>query len=81
MMKYLQWFTVKRALDAVYLTGSFVGAALVALNVGLQVWGFVFFFMSSIAGILLLRNSNASWSLMVVTVYYAIINLVGIIRA
>jgi len=57
-------------LDFVYMTGSFLGAALIASNTGYNVVGYILFFMSSIA----------SKSLLIVTLYYAVVNLIGIVR-
>lgn len=70
----------KYILDAIYIGGSFGGAAIIAANIGLNVVGYVMFLSSSIAGIFLLRKSDASKSFMIVTVYYAIVNAVGIVR-
>jgi len=83
-MKWLNELKQKSAkelvLDFVYMAGSFIGAALIASNTGYNVVGYILFFMSSIAGIFLLKNSNASKSLLIVTLYYAVVNLIGIVR-
>ncbi len=72
--------SLKLFLDAVYLLGSFGGSLLIALNVGQNVLGYVCFLAASIAGVILIRGSNISWSFMLVTGSYAIINTIGIIR-
>jgi hypothetical protein len=62
------------------MVGSFGGAAIIAMNLGINFYGYLLFFASSVAGIFLIKKSNVSSAMMVVTMYYAIINLVGIIR-
>ena len=71
---------LKLVLDVVYVVGSLVGATLIASNSGHNVLGYVCFFVSSIAGTWLLLKSNASKSLLFINAYYALVNLVGIIR-
>lgn len=63
-----------------YIVGSFAGSILIALNVGLNWWGYVFFLSAALSGIWLLRGSTASSSLMLVNVIYAIVNTVGLVR-
>jgi hypothetical protein len=72
--------TAKQIADLVFLTGSFVGAILVALNIDQAVLGYTVFLISNFAGLYLALISNASRSLAVVTVMFMIINVVGIIR-
>ncbi len=70
----------KKIWDSLYLFGSLAGAPLIALNISLGVWGYVLFLISSISSIILLKSSNASKSLMIVAVYFTIVNAIGIIR-
>lgn len=72
---------IKRILDAIYLISSVLGAVLIAANVGAQLLGYCLFLVSSIIAVYLLHRSNASRSLMIVNVIFAVINLIGIIRA
>lgn len=72
---------VKRLIDGLYLASSIVGATLVALNVGAQLAGYSLFLLSSCCALYLLRDSNASRSLIIVNGVFAVINLIGIIRA
>lgn len=80
-----EYFTTKTKfhifLDACYIIGSTVGAAIIASNSGNNKLGYVLFFISSVAGVLILRGSNASKSLMVVTVYFGVVNLFGFFKA
>lgn len=71
---------LKKVADAVYLVGSIAGSALIASNAGMNQIGYVLFLLSSLAGIYLLKNSNASKSLMIVTIYFSVINTIGLIR-
>lgn len=70
----------KKMWDGLYLFGSMSGAPLIALNISLGVWGYVLFLISSVASIMLLKGSNASKSMMIVAVYFTIVNTIGIIR-
>lgn len=72
---------VKRIVDGLYLASSAVGATLVALNVGAQLAGYSLFLLSSVCALYLLRGSNASRSLFIVNGVFAVINLIGIVRA
>ena len=70
-----------RIADVIYLGSSMVGALLVALNIGLQFEGYALFLVSSISGSYLVLKSNASRSLLWVNGLFAIINIVGMVRA
>lgn len=72
---------VKRIVDGLYLASSAVGATLVALNVGAQLAGYCLFLLSSCCALYLLRGTGASRSLMMVNGMFAVINLIGIVRA
>lgn len=72
---------LKTALDIVYMTTSITGALLVAANIGAQLVGYTLFLISSLTAIFLLTRSNASKSLIIVNLVFALINLVGIIRS
>lgn len=72
---------MKRILDVVYLTSSFLGAVLIAANVGAQLLGYCLFLVSSIVAVFLLYRSDASRSLLIVNIMFALINLLGIFRA
>jgi hypothetical protein len=79
----LDWWKLpvsRKILDAVYIVGSFAGSMLIASNTGLNWWGYVFFLAAAISGTWLLIKSNASGSLLLVNVGYAIINSIGLVR-
>ena len=70
-----------RMLGAVYIMASMLGAMLVALNIGMQFWGYAVFLISSVVGAYLVWISNADRSLLWVHIMYAGINIIGLIRA
>lgn len=72
---------MKRFYETIYLTSSMLGAILIALNVGLQFWGYTVFLISSLLGSYLVWISNASRSLLWVHIMYAGINIIGLIRS
>ena len=72
---------MKKICDFVYIVGSFGGALLIALNIGMNLFGYLLFFLASLASLWLLSKSNASRSLFIVAVGFAIINLIGVFRA
>ncbi len=67
--------------DTVYLIGNMSGSILIASNIGLNVFGFMLFTVGSLAGVYLLKNSNASKSLLFITCYFLVVNVIGIIRS
>ena len=71
----------KRVAEVIYTAGSAVGELLVASNVGLAALGYAVFFISSLAGLHLLRISNASKTLYWVTIMFMCINVLGFVRA
>jgi hypothetical protein len=81
--KILAWLAAswqRKVADVSYILGSMIGAVLVASNTGHAVFGYVLFFVSSVAGVYLLKNTNASGSLMFVTLYFGVVNVFGIFR-
>jgi hypothetical protein len=71
---------MNKIVDGIYLATSFAGAAIIAANVNANVLGYVLFLVSSILGAYLVMKSNASRSLLIVNIVFAIINVVGIVR-
>lgn len=67
-------------LDAVYLIGSIGGSAIVASNTGNNFFGYFLFLLASIAGIILIIQSNVSKSVLWVSIYFLLINIFGLIR-
>ena len=69
----------KRIADVLYLVGSIAGAGLISLNAGYNQMGYAMFLVASIAGIYLLKYhaKDVSWSLFVVNIYFAVVNVNG----
>ena len=72
---------MKRIIEIIYFASAFTGALLVALNIGLQLPGYVAFLISSVLGCYLVLISDASRALLWVNVMFGIINIIGIIQA
>jgi hypothetical protein len=71
---------MKKIMDAAAIIGNVVGAMLIAVgNNDVQILGYVFFCVGCGSSIWLLRQSTASKSLMYVSIYFLITNIVGII--
>ncbi len=71
---------MKTLLDVLVLVGAIGGSTLIAANVGMNVIGYVLFLISSVSSLLLLRQSNASKSLVLVNLYFTAMNVLGIFR-
>jgi hypothetical protein len=69
-----------KIVNFVYLATSIVGALLIAANIQANLIGYVLFLISSILGAYLVTISNASRSLLIVNIVFAIINVIGIVR-
>lgn len=72
--------TRKQIIEWLYLVTAFVGAIIVASNIGHARLGYSIFFVSSLAALYLLAISNASRSLVVVNILFMGIDIYGIIR-
>ena len=72
--------TRKQLADIIYLVTAFVGAIIVASNIGQARLGYSIFFVSSLAALYLLAISNASRSLVAVNILFMGIDIYGIIR-
>jgi hypothetical protein len=70
----------RRIADVIYLVTSILGSALIASNSGHNQLGYALFLASSLSGIYLLHNSNASKSLTIVTLYFTVVNVMGLVR-
>ena len=77
MVKTLRSFTL---LDWVFMLGQVSGSLTIALNLGLNVLGYSLFLVSSIAGVLLLWKTNVTKSMIIINLYFTVVNAVGIIR-
>lgn len=72
--------TQKYIADALFLAGNIAGSTLIAMNIGLNFYGYLAFIAGSLAGTYLLLNSNASKSILLITLYFFVINVVGVVR-
>lgn len=71
---------MKRVLDFLAVAGAVGGSTLIASNVGLNVLGYALFLISSLASLQLLRQSDASKSLIVINLWFTAMNVLGIVR-
>ena len=72
--------TLKAFIDIIYTASSLIGAYLIATNdPSLRIHGYISFIISSVTGLWLLRHSNASTSLTIVSIVFLLINIKGII--
>lgn len=71
---------MKKIADILFVISNAVGALLIASNIGLHLYGFISFLIGNIFGMYLLKQSNASKSLMIIQVMFTVINIIGIIR-
>ncbi len=71
---------MKLILDSLVLCGAIGGSTLIAANIGMNVLGYVLFLISSVSSLLLLRGTNVSKSLVLVNLYFTLMNVLGIMR-
>ena len=71
---------MKRILETVALGGAVIGSTLISLNIGMNVLGYLFFFLSSVASVWLLKMSDASKVLIAVQFWFMITNIIGSVR-
>ncbi len=70
----------KTLLDIIALGGAMVGSLLLAANIGLNFVGYIFFLASSLASLYLLLKSNVSKSVVAMTAWFVLMNVVGLVR-
>jgi len=70
-----------RFLEPLYFLCAFAGAILIALNVGVALWGYVLFLSSSILGGYIAYASKSPRSILYVNCVFFAINVLGIVRA
>ena len=70
----------QKIIEIASVTGAVGGSSLIAMNLGYNQLGYMFFIVSSLSSLYLLRNSNASKALLITNAYFLIINIVGVIR-
>jgi hypothetical protein len=67
------------SLEAVMVLGAIIGSTILAMNVDVSKWGYVFFTMSSAAG-LYVGVKRGVISLTLLNLYFTIINVTGVYR-
>ena len=80
LVYHLLSHSMKKLADIITVVGSMLGAGLIALNINYNVLGYVFFLIANLANLYLLNISTASKSLTVVTIFFVIANIIGIMR-
>jgi membrane-associated HD superfamily phosphohydrolase len=71
---------MKSFLDHTSFWGAVAGSMLMALKISVSGWAFLLFLLSNIATIYLLKDSDASKSIIYQSYFFVVINLVGIVR-
>ena len=70
---------MKRIMDSAAIAGNIAGAMMVAVgDIHIQILGYIFFIIGCGATIWLLRGSTASKSIMFVSMYFLVVNCIGI---
>jgi hypothetical protein len=64
----------------VSLWGAVLGASLLALHISISGWAYIPFLLSNFATIYLLRKSNAPKEIEYQSLFFIVINLIGIVR-
>jgi len=75
MSKAILW-----VLDVLSVGGAMIGSLLLAMNSEWSKWGYLFFMVGTLAGILVLLRSNVRRSQVFISVWFLGMNSLGIIR-
>jgi hypothetical protein len=71
----------ERLIGHIALIGAVLGSMLIALNIGWNFVGYIFFTASSIASVALLKKAVGGLrSLLYTNIYFVCINIVGLVR-
>lgn len=71
---------MKKIIEFVSLAGAMIASAMLALNVSFSGWAYIPFLLSNIATIYLIKDSNVPRVIMYQSIFFIIINLIGIFR-
>jgi hypothetical protein len=71
---------LKTAISAISFWGAIIGALLLALNVPISGWGYVFFLLANIASVYIMRRDNGPRVITWQIYAFTLINVVGFIR-
>ena len=66
--------------DFFAIGGSMIGSMLIASNTGHIVEGYIAFIVGGAATYYLLHKCEGSWSLKFITIFFFIVNIVGVVR-
>jgi hypothetical protein len=81
MLEFKMNMTLHWILNITSVAGAILGSALLALNIGLAVPGYICFLLSSLASVwLLLKAKGSPKALVVQNVYFIGVNVFGLIR-
>ena len=76
---YSKYFNL--CLNALYTVSSILGAILIASNTNNNKLGYISFTISSLLCIYMMRKDTKNWSIVLVSLVFGVINIVGYIRA
>jgi hypothetical protein len=72
--------TKDEIIDIIAMGGAMIGSTLIALNIGLNQYGYMMFMVSGLASIYHLNHSNVRKSMKFNTWFYLVVDILGIIR-
>ena len=72
---------LKQIASVIALGGAVLGSTIIAMNLGLNVLGYILFLASSIASVYLLMKSKDSPKVLVLqNIFFAGVNILGLVR-
>ncbi len=71
---------MKTLIEQISFWGGVIGSLLLAFHVPVSGWAYIFFMLSNVASIYLLRNTNAPKIITHQIFFFVIINVIGIVR-
>ena len=69
-----------KILGVAVVVTAMLGSSIIAMNVGLNLLGYMFFMAHSICALLVLERHPAPKSIVITTIFFAVVNFVGIVR-
>jgi len=70
----------KLVADVIAIAGAITGSTLVAINIGHNQLGYASYFISGCATMYLLKDTEVSKSIKFITLFFMVINVVGMCR-
>lgn len=71
---------MKTLIEQISLWGAIIGATLLAINISISGWAYVPFLLSNVASFYLLNKIKAPKVLILQSLFFVFINIIGIIR-